>query len=376
MNEHDFFQKTFSNLHASDDTLHKVLKKAYGHKGTTRISKRFAVLVAVLVMVFSTVLAAHATGFLADLVVFLTPAKDPGYVIEQAYGDSISTQKPEMEDAYGNPIEAPSMERPAVDLTETEKLIGAYISDVDGVVSIGENTFTLKNFLIDETGSGAVTWTVENPNGINYGDVGYGIVSFNPSPFDEPTLYHYAADGTKKDVLNVTTALISKNGDGTKLELVSYFGTVAKYQIGDTLTWMVSRNRKQETQKIQITPVAHVPAMTMPAEDGVQLTISNQGLTIHVNSDMDFISDRIAICFKDGTQYCVEDDAKKIFNTSGAFWRHSETYRYSEVVYLFNRIIDTREIASVEVDAHRNEYRFNGKGWDHIHQTKQYVFYP
>ena len=114
----------------------------------------------------------------------------------------------------------------------------------------------------------------------------------------------------------------------------------------------------------------------MPAEDGIQLTISNQGLTIHVNSDMDFISDRIAIRFKDGTQYCVEDDAGKIYNTSGAFWRHSETYRYSEVVYLFNRIIDTSEIASVEVDAHRNEYRFNGKGWDHIHQTKQYVFCP
>jgi len=52
MNEHDFFQKTFSNLHASDDTLHKVLKKAYSHKGATGISKRFAVLVAVLVMIF------------------------------------------------------------------------------------------------------------------------------------------------------------------------------------------------------------------------------------------------------------------------------------------------------------------------------------
>lgn len=376
MNEHEFFQKSFSTLHASDNTLQEVMSRAHSGKGVKGISKRFAAFVAVLVMLFSMALVVHATGLLADLVAILTPAENPGQVIDDAFGDNISTEKPKMEDAYGNPIDAPSMERPAVDLTETEKLIGAYISDVDGVLTIGENTFTLKNFLIDETGTGAVTWTVENPNGIDYGDAGYGMVYFNSRTIDNPNMYHYAADGSKKDVLDVSTALISKNDAGTKLELVSYFGTVAKYQVGDTLVWMVSTNRKQETQKIQITPVEHIPSKTMTTSDGMRLTIANQGLTIDVDSDTDFLTDKIVINFKDGTQYCVEDDEKKIYNTSRSFWRNTEDYRYDDVVYLFNRLIDTDEVSSVEVTAGFLELEIVGDYYEPVCHPKTYIFYP
>ena len=68
MNDKELFQKSFSNLHASDDTLQEVMNRAYNGRGTTGISKRFATLVAVLVMIFSMALVAHATGLLADLV--------------------------------------------------------------------------------------------------------------------------------------------------------------------------------------------------------------------------------------------------------------------------------------------------------------------
>ena len=176
MNEHELFQKTFSNLHASDSTLQEVMNRIHSGRGARGVSKRFAVLVAVLTLLFSMALVAHATGLLADLVAILTPAENPGQVIDDAYGDSISTQKPNMFDGYGNPIEMPDMEHPNVDFTEAEKIMGAYISDVDSVISIGKNTFTFKNFLIDETGTGAITWSVENPNGITYGEAGYGIV--------------------------------------------------------------------------------------------------------------------------------------------------------------------------------------------------------
>lgn len=376
MNEQEIIHKSFSNLHASNRTLQEVLNRAHTGKGAKGISKRFAVLVAVLTAVFSMALVAYATGLPEKLIAILTPAKEPSQMIDQAFGDSISTEKPNMEDAYGNPIEAPSMERPAIDLTETEKLIGAYISDVDGVLTIGENTFTLKNFMIDETGCGAITWTVENPNGIDYGDAGYGIVYFNSMTIDNPNMYHYAADGSKKDVLDVTTALISKNKAGTKLELVSYFGTVAKYQMGDSLVWMVSRNRKQEAQKIQITPVEHIPAKTMTTADGMKLMIANQGLTFDIDSNTDFLIDKIVINFKDGTQYCVEDDDANIYNLANAYWRQSKEYRYDELVYLFNRLIDTNEVASVEVTAGFCRLELVGEYYALVQQPETVVFYP
>lgn len=376
MNEHEFFQKSFSKLHASDNTLQEVMGRVHSGKGTKGISKRFAVLVAVLVMVFSMALVAHATGLLADLVAILTPAENPSQVIEDAFGDNISTEKPKMEDAYGNPIEAPSMDRPAIDLTETEKLIGAYISDVDGVLTIGENTFTLEQFLVDETGSGAITWTVENPNGIDYGDAGYGMVYFNPSPFDEPMMYHYGADGSKKKSTDMSTALISKNEEGTKLKLVSYFGTFDKYEIGDSFVWMVSQNARQDTQKIQITPAEHIPTKTMTTADGMRLMIANQSITLDIDSNIDFLTDKIVINFKDGTQYCVEDDEAKIYNLSEAFWRQSDEYRYDELVYLFNRLIDTNEVSSVEVTAGFSRLELVGEYYEPVRHPETFVFYP
>lgn len=376
MNEKEFFQETFENLHASEDTLQKVMMRVHTGKGTTGISKRFASLVAVLVMLFSMTLVVHATGLLTDLVAILTPAENPAQVIDDVFGDNISVEKPHMEDAYGNPIEAPSMERPAIDLTETEKLIGAYISDIDGVLTVGNNTFTLEQFLIDEMGSGAITWTVENPNGIEYGDAGYGMVYFNSMTIDNPWMTHYAADGSKKKSTNESTALIAKNEDGTKLKLVSYFGTFDKYEIGDYFVWMASQDRRQESQTIQITPVEHIPAKTLTSENGTKIAITNQAITFDYDGNSEFIPHKIVINFNDGTQYCVEDDEKKIYNQSEAFWRQSERYRYDDLVYLFNRLIDPSKVSSVEVEAMCTGKVADGDDYKLIYKLWPFVFYP
>ena len=376
MNEQEFFQKTFSKLHASDRTLQTVISRARSGKGSVGVSKRLVVLVTVLVMLFSMALVAHATGLLADLVAILTPAKDPAQIIDHAFGNHISIEKPQREDAYGNPIDSPSMDRPEPNLTETEKLIGAYISDVDGVVSVGENTFTLKSFMIDETGTGDITWTLENPNGIAYADAGFGMVYFNSRTIDNPNMIHHGPDGSKKDVLDMATALIARDEAGTKLELVSYFGTVAKYEIGDTLIWAVSTNRKQETRKIQITPVSHIPAHSMATPEGMKLNIAPQGITFDIDSNEEFLTDRIVIHFQDGTQYCVEDDEAMLYNLSEAYWRQSDEFRYDDLVYLFNRLIDPEEVSSVEVTGGFLRLEPMGDYYEPVCHRQNYVFYP
>ncbi len=374
MNEHELFQKTFSNLHASDDTLQEVMNRIHSGRGARGVSKRFAVLVAVLTMLFSMALVAQATGLLADLVAILTPAENPGQVIDDAYGDSISTQKPDMFDCYGNPIEMPDMERPDIDITQAEKFMGDYISNVDSVISIGKNTFTFKNFLIDETGTGAITWSVENPNGITYGESGYGIVYFTSyiSPFDDPKIYQYGKNGVQKTNVADYTALISKNEESTKLELVTYFGTFEKYEIGDSFVWSVGRNFGKETQKLQITPTKHIPLKAMFADDGMQLSIASHELTINFDSNNEFVTDKIVINYKDGTQYCLVD-GEEIYNIRHAFWRSSTAYTYDDFVYLFNRVIDVNKVASVEVEGILHEVKPNG---EFAPQSKHFVFYP
>lgn len=376
MNEHEIFQKSFSALRASDHTLQEVMSRVHCGKGAKGISKRVVVLAAAMAMLFSMGVVVYGAKLLTEPEAVLTPAQDPAPVLDGAFGDRISTQKPNLKGGDGKPIEALNMERPPIDLAEADKLIGDYISDVDGVITVGEDTFTFRNFLIDETGCGAIRWTLENPNGVIYKDSGYGFIYFpSENPLSEPDLDHYGEDGTEKAGVFLFNALISKNEAGTKLELVSYFGTASEYQIGDSFSWGVYRDGSREAKRIHFTPEQHIPAKTMATAEGMRLRITNQSITFD-DDPRDYLMNKIIIHFKDGTQYCLYDDENKIRNSSGSFSRATETYNHDGSSLLFNRLIDTNEVVSVEVTG--NVYWSEGYGEDYKMLTRQesYVFYP
>jgi hypothetical protein len=371
MNEHEVMKKAFSELHASDDTLQKVLQKTHAPK---RIApRRIAILVAAVVAICSLALVVQGTVFvlLGNHLAILNPAENPGTFLDDVYGGNISTEKPEMFDSQGNPITLPDMERPAVNPEEAKEWIGEYINDVSGVFTVGDNTFTLKSFMIDENGTGVFTWSAENPNGIPYGDAGYGAVYFSPvAPFGEPMLYHYSADGEQKLSTCTFNELISKNEAGTKLELVTYFGTFEKYEIGDHFVWEVSYDN------IQITPTVHIPAKTMTAADGMRLWITHHGIAVDFDSDTCISEEKIVVYFQDGTQYCVYDWRNQIYNSPGGLWRKSEEYNFDDLVIPFNRLIDVNEISHVEILYEDFEdVLINGKTevLSHRHNC---VFYP
>lgn len=380
MNEQDVIKKAFSQLHASDDTLQKVLSQAHDSKSRTFTSKRVAILVAAVVAICSLALVVQGSVFvlLGNHVATLTPAENPGQVINDAYGNVINTQKAELFDSQGKPIEIPDMERPVANLEEAEQWIGDYISDVDAVTSVDESIFTLKNFLIDETGAGMLTWTVENPNGISYLYGGYGFITFNwgEDPFTHPSIDHYSADGRQKNMVCTFTALIRANEGGTRLELVTYFGTFDRYEIGDHFVWTVGRTPDVERKTIQITPVNHIPVKTMTTADGMKLTVSNHSITFDINSNDSFSDSKTVIHFKDGSEYCLYDEDKQIYNISGGLWRDYEDYDYDDLVFLFNRLIDTDEIVSVEMTAQIYEDIRVGDEYETVTHHHTYIFYP
>lgn len=378
MNEHDIMNKAFSDLHASDDTLQKVLNRTHSGKSVRMKPKRIAVLVAAAAVLFSMALAVHGSVLvlLGDRLAVLTPAKDPEKVLDDAFGDTLDTQKAEMYDSQGNLIELPEMERPKLDLEEAKKLYGDYISDVDAVFSLGESTFTLKQFMIDETGVGALTWSVENPNGLKYIYGCYGSMCFkDANPFSYPSIRHFGADGQEKFFGCAFAALISRNKDDTKLELVTYFGTFDPYEVGDHFVWEINSNTSSESKTVQITPVRHIPAKKMSAADGTKLTVGSQGLVLDVNSDEVFIGEKIVLNFKDGTQHCVENSDKMTLNSSSSPLR-GFAYRSGDLVVLYNRLVDINEISSVEVTAKIPHDKLVGEDYEIDWEYKNYVFYP
>lgn len=79
-------------------------------------------------------------------------------------------------------LNLPRMERVAVDAETMQRLVGDYLSTVDAAVEADGYTISLKTFLIDENGSGFMTYTLSNPAGVSYDDFGYGQVGIPMNP--------------------------------------------------------------------------------------------------------------------------------------------------------------------------------------------------
>ena len=331
-------------------------------------SKRYVViLAATLALLVSMTLVAYGTGLLSDIIAILTPSENSGPVLDDIYGNKISTDKPYIEDYQGNPIARPDMERIALDAQAAEEMVGAYVSTVDGRFTAGNNTFSLCTFMIDEMGMGAFTWTVENPNGIYYKNIGYGMVDFGPaSPFSDPVLTHYTGD--TGNFCDTFTFLIKDENNGTKLHLVTYFGTTAGFTAGDILTWCV------KDVSVQILPVNFMPAQKLADENGMAVYVSYQGLILDAQSETEIVPHKMVILFADGRQYTLMDAG--IYNQSGAVWRKNGNTSYDELLILFNRLIDPGEITSIVLEyTWRETVEQNGSHESILH-TENATFYP
>lgn len=377
MNEQEVMKKAFSQLHASDDTLQKVLNQAHNGKCRKFAPRRFAILVAAVIAVCSLALVVQGTVFvlLGNHVAVLSPAENPGTFIDDVY-DVTLTPAPEMLDNHGNPIPMPDMEQPNVNVAEAEKWLSQNINDISGVASVGDNTFTMKNFMVDENGTGVFTWTVENPNGIPYLGEGCYKITFSPiAPFGNPLLYHYDANGQEKISTVTFDRLVSQSADGTKLEVATFFSTVEEYEVGDHFVWEVYCNNNVK-DTIQITPNAHIPIKTLTAPEGMWLKITNHSIAIDMNSHTCTTDPNIIVYFKDGSQYCVRDRDIMIDNSIGGLWRKSEEYFFDEIVDFFHQLIDINEISHVRVEFTSFEDVIVGEKTEVLSHTHNYNFYP
>ena len=70
-----------------------------------------------------------------------------------------------MDDGKGNAVSVPDMERIPGDMATTQRLVGKYLSKLDAEMTVEGNTIRLGTLLIDESGSGMLTYSVENPDG-------------------------------------------------------------------------------------------------------------------------------------------------------------------------------------------------------------------
>jgi len=330
------FKAAFSPLRASEETLTEVLEMGKHLKSKTTNYKRTMKLSTSLAIAALMELALGATAFAA--VGYLV-YENPGEMMEAFFGSNGHESGEglvEYDESGRLVTNLPAWESAPVDETLVEEEIAPNVYDPQTVVTCGDYTVTVESFLYDPaTKSVLVYYTIENPNGVK----GYKLQP-NGQLWWPPT-------GSGVDIYITTMEYLDEEkSTDTKLYLCAYDALFGENEIS------LHVNVGRESEKVTI-PVTQSSEMSSLKLEKGALAVSPVAIGINYKQlgfDTHFYVEELVIRYADGSEYVVVDDDAFINNSAYAL----DSGNYEEVTYMFNRIIDTEQIASVVVNG--NEY--------------------
>lgn len=346
MDEHELFQKTFSHLHASEETRQEVIKMMNRKSTRKPMGKQLAAVAAAAALISALGIAASATGFLDTCIAKLIPSKAPSQGIVDTVGDGISTEKPDL-----GPLTPPDMERLDTNADAVLQLTGDYLCQIEAELTVHETRFTFHDFLIDENGSGILTYSVSDPNGVTFQKNGYGQVTLNS--VHTPSLYNGEKQQGARHMDSYNYLVSGSSGD-TTLEMAIYFSCFDTYVPGSPLelsiSYAVQEDESQDPvemyQVLSITPICQVPVKTFTDSEGNTVAVSPISILIDWHTEGELIDKELVIQYTDGTEYIVKSGSRSINNTQLGLIREAET-PFGNIVLCFNRLVDADKIASI-----------------------------
>lgn len=367
MTERELFEKTFSALHASPDTLLEVKRTMQNEKKTRRILGRGAVIAIAAALTLTVAVAAGVVLIRADV----SPAKEVDDTTHHAFTDDINSPTPVVIGNSGEVITVADMERIPGDPATTERLVGQYLSKLDAEMTVEGNTYKMGTFLVDDTGTGILTFSVENPNGFEYGDMGYGetwIESVRANVYygrSEPTR------GDRDGAMSADTKLYVDESASTDtcLQVIAYFisGKGFSYAKDSTFYFSVSDGAYQY-HSIAIQTQTRVPVKTFTADNGEIVLLSPLGMTAvdTIGHEVEWLIRENIIQFKDGSTFVVKSREQNLRNWVVSYGTGNPESGYNMAMeielgatdigseeynsYQFNRLVDVDEVSSITLD--------------------------
>ena len=373
MIDRKLFQQTFSALHASPDTLSEVYKVVRRNKRHHTITKGMLI-AAVLAMCIT---VAGAVGIATLIKADVAPADSITDADRNAFDkDTVGSDTPLVLGNDGQPINLPRMERASTDTATVQRLLGDYLCTVNATMEVDGYTIKLNTFLIDENGSGFLTYTLSNPNGVEPDENGYGEVytPLDPSPIigDDLQSYKYMDAKTYLDTAATTD---------TEMHLVLYFSDFGFWHKGDDLIFAVVRQSGGDWGgTISISPIAYLPVTTFTSEDGSTVEVSALGIHMDkpsaiTNQISDLNPKELVLHMKDGSRYAVQSDRENVLNWVVGLCTVDENHDENGCTYSFNRLVDVDEIESVTAEGHTIVYPEPFTGDEDIHpDTENFHF--
>lgn len=360
MHDRELFEKAFSPLHASPDTLTEVRKTMQNEKKTRRALGKSAV---VAIAAALTLTVAVASGIVTLIKADVSPADKVDDATHRAFTDDIDAAAPVVDDGKGGLVPVPDMERIPGDVQTTQRLVGQYLSKLDAEMTVDSNTIKLGTFLIDENGLGLLTYSVENPSGVGYTDVGYGEGIDLPL---QPTLHFRSPD--EGNALFAKCYVDKETSTDTCLNVVLYFAAGTSFRQGDLL-YVTMQDELGQPYSIAVQPRTYVPVATLTSGSET-LTLSPLGMTI-VNPDpsREIHTDEVLVNAKDGSSFAVESSSKNLMNWVIGSITGDGQAAFANYTYVFNRLVDVNEVGSVTLTGYY--YNLDGSDNDTVSLTYQ-----
>ena len=373
MIDRKLFQQTFSALHASPDTLSEVYKVVRRNKRHHTITKGMLI-AAVLAMCIT---VAGAVGIATLIKADVAPADSITDADRNAFDkDTVGSDTPLVLGNDGQPISLPRMERASTDTATVQRLLGDYLCTVNATMEVNGYTIKLNTFLIDENGSGFLTYTLSNPNGVEPDENGYGEVytPLNPSLIIGDDLQSYK-------FMDAKTYLDTAATTDTEMHLVLYFSDFGFWHKGDDLIFAVAaQNGGDWGGTISISPIAYLPVTTFTSEDGDTVEVSALGIHMDkpnaiTNQISDLNPKELVLHMKDGSRYAVQSDRENVLNWVVGLCTVDENHDENGCTYSFNRLVDVDEIESVTAEGHMIVFPEPFTGYEDIHpDTENFDF--
>lgn len=367
MTQHELFEKTFSALHASPDTILEVKRTMQNEKKTRRILGRGAVIAIAAALTLTVAVAAGVVLIRADV----SPAKEVDNTTHHAFTDDINSPTPVVIGNSGEVITVADMERIPGDPATTERLVGKYLSKLDAEMTVEGNTYKMGTFLVDDTGTGILTFSVENPNGFEYDDMGYGETWIESV---RANVYYGRSEPTRGDRLGAMSAdtklyVDESSSTDTCLQVIAYFisGKGFSYAKDSTFYFSVTDNAYQY-HSIAIQIQTRVPVKTFTADNGEIVLLSPLGMTAvdSIGHEIEWLIWENILQFKDGSEFAVESRERNLRNWVVGYITGDPMGGYSDAMeielgatdigteeyysYQFNRLVDVDTVTSVTLE--------------------------
>lgn len=221
-------------------------------------------------------------------------------------------------------------------------------------LSVEGNGYTLDihEMAIDQNGCGAVTFTLSNPNGVNY---------YKPAAeIGELVLYGEEEQGIGtpdmkfgKDWADTRCTIDKDTSSDTVINGTMYFASMDRERdLQHAVTWNIQWTEGEGESARQFeasTPEFSVGAYVNTKElrsDGSSLEISPFSIQTHIDDLGDeAVGHKLTVSYKDGSEQVIEDDAAGAYNSYFSYTRKN-----GENIWLPTKLIDVDQVVSVTLE--------------------------